>query len=349
MIVLLIRLNGIFLRYRTSYVSIIARNYIAVVLFTLVTAYSVQYLDYRNESKIFHRDITLSNFPNLENSHVRESTRRKGEKVFLQNFLPSPCSKFFTLINSRFYGYRDHGNSHFKRKLCTLSLSLSKIRCSWCARSIGRPIWKLNVPAGTWDFLARVFHLASRSRARASHSDPRCSSTSFRAPRLSCISINPPWHANNFVEKIERPMRRPRTLQLITWPRHDRHTASGYRTHNLLWLTGSTASRERIGDARFFCARILSLDRTHPIRVFFPSRLDFQRSRWILKGPPPIQWRIPQQFPLLSSRLPAFDRLRNFNVIPIEISVYLHFESLDCFEIVARLRGYVYLIRIGNL
>lgn len=230
-----------------------------------------------------------------------------------------------------------------------LSLSLSKIRCSWCARSIGRPIWKLNVSAGTWDFLARVFYLASRSRARASHSDPRCSSTSFRAPRLSCISINPPWHANNFVEKIERPMRRPRTLQLITWPRHDRHTASGYRTHNLLWLTGSTASRERIGDARFFCARILSLDRTHPIRVFFPSRLDFQRSRWILKGPPPIQWRIPQQFPLLSSRLPAFDRLRNFNVIPIEISVYLHFESLDCFEIVARLRGYVYLIRIGNL
>lgn len=58
---------------------------------------------------------------------------------------------------------------------------------------------------------------------------------------LPCISINPPWHANNFVEKIERPMRRPRTLQLITWPRHCRHTASGYRSHNLLWLTGSAA------------------------------------------------------------------------------------------------------------
>lgn len=147
MIVLLIRLNGIFLRYRTSYVSIIARNYIAVVLFTLVTAYSVQYLDYRNESKIFHRDITLSNFPNLENSHVRESTRRKGEKVFLQNFLPSPCSKFFTLINSRFYGYRDHGNSHFKRKLCTLFLSLENP--VFVVRAFDRPAHlKVKCPCG---------------------------------------------------------------------------------------------------------------------------------------------------------------------------------------------------------
>lgn len=139
------------------------------------------------------------------------------------------------------------------------------------------------MPLLEWEFLAILCSTSlCATFTRASHSR-----TTLLIHLLSCVSINPPWHANNFVEKIERPMRRPRTLQLITWPCHCRHTASGYRSHNLLWLTGSAASRERIDDARFFCRSFPSIG-PEPARfasspslprLIFKDLVEFPRDR----------------------------------------------------------------------
>ena len=90
-------------------------------------------------------------------------------------FPPPPSSNFFacSLINSRppFIERRDHGNSHFKRELCTLENP--GVRGCARRRLIGRPIWKLNAPfGGNGNFLPFRVHSIPPRPALRFHARP---------------------------------------------------------------------------------------------------------------------------------------------------------------------------------
>lgn len=167
--------------YATGYctcVSIIVRN-LSQLFFTFVVLYLPILFNISIRDNII---IIIKHFSSwyFKFSQSQKIPTFEAETKSFPKLSPPP-SKFYSLINSRspFIEHRDHGNSHFKRKLCTLENPGFAVRASPFDRAAHL---KVKCPCWNGNFLPFCAppRSALRSRARRIR-EPRCSSTFFPA------------------------------------------------------------------------------------------------------------------------------------------------------------------------